>query len=177
MSLLYTTTVPSPSGDNSEEARSTVQPVRETAVPQVDNEREPAIVTDSTDELTGLAPRQAGARHEPSRHPTFNPDEIDYAENDRMYATRGRAAGIEASGVWGRGTMQYDESITPVITGDERLGGDTFSAERQLIQGKAGDFMSGVVVDNTYAALAASAGKRNARKAYAASLFEGWDNV
>lgn len=174
MSLLYTTTIPSPSSDNSEEARQTVQPVRETPIPEVDTSAESAIVTDSTDELTGLASRNAGAQHTPRERVSFIPDEPDYTFNDRQWATRGRAAALEASGQWGRGTFAYDESIAPVLTGAERLGGDTFSAERQLIQGSSGDFMSGVVVDNSYAALAAAHGARQARKAYAASLYEGW---
>lgn len=174
MSLLYVSQIPSPSGDNSEEARSTVQPVRETPIPQADTERPAAIVTDATDELTGLATRVVPADHHASETPTFNPDEVDYQAVDRMWAFKGRAAALEANGVWGHGTMQYDESISPIITGDEKLGGDMFSAERQLIQGQAGDFMTGVVVDNTYAAIAANAAKRNARKAYGASLYEGW---
>jgi len=70
--------------------------------------------------------------------------------------------------------MRYDESISPTITGDEMLGGDTFSAERQLVQGHSGDFMTGVTNDNTYTALAAAAATRQARKAYSASLYEGW---
>jgi len=174
MSLLYTAQIPSPSGDNSEEARSTVQPVRETAAPQVDVERPAAIVTDSTDELTGLASRAVPADHHPSQGASFNPDDVDYQAVDRAWATKGRAASLEAQGVWGHGTMQFDESISPIITGDEKLGGDMFSAERQLIQGNTGDFMTGVVVDNTYAAIAANAAQRNARKAYGASLYEGW---
>jgi len=174
MSLLYTTQIPSPGNDNSEESRATVQPTRESAIPNVDTERPAVVVTDTTDELTGLATRQVPARHTPSSNPAFNPDDVDYQAVDRMWATKGRAAALEAQGVWGRGTMRYDESISPTITGDEMLGGDTFSAERQLVQGHSGDFMTGVTNDNTYTALAAAAATRQARKAYSAYLYEGW---
>lgn len=61
---------------------------------------------------------------------------------DRQVSTSGTAAGREASGVWGHGTLQVLEGIEPTIREGAAFGEDFFSAERDGIQTGMGNYMT-----------------------------------
>lgn len=157
------------------EVRSTLEPVRtdgpaETKEAPDWNERE----TDNSGELVGLSPRVAGAKTEDSEQ--YVPGWAEGASTphniliDQQVASSGTAAAREMAGVQGHGTMQYAESIDPVIRDGAAFGNDYFAVHDKDIQDGAGDYMA-PVPDQWHNAVAASRARSNSRAAFSASQY------
>lgn len=172
--FLWTQQVPS-GGDTSEEARSTVQPTRETPIDDVASPAPLADVADDAPELTGLASRQQPGAFTPKQDTPFPADKlrVDYTANDVLYPTKGRAAALEAAGIWGRKSMQWSDSIVPVIDDGTRLGGDAFVVDRKPIQKDSSLSLQPADTISETAHLAAKLAEQRSRKAYSATRFAG----
>ncbi len=155
--------------------RTTVEPLRDSPIPEVDTEYN-AVEVDSTPELTGFSRTTPAADNTPSRKSppvTYNPDYTSIVDN--QVSSAGQAPSIEAGGTWGHGTAQYDASLEPVVRDGSKLGGDYFLRDPAPVQDGASDYLSTGALstpqDNVWAATAQASATRNARRANAATLY------
>lgn len=164
------------------EVRSTVEPIRTdgqnselTRAPDW-NEKD----TDDSGQLVGLSPREkSGDTHDTEK---YVPWWVSLASNphniitDQQVASSGTAAKREENGVQGHGTMQYTETIDPVIRDAAKLGNETFVRDEEIIQAGAGSYMNPVDTDNWNAAVAGQTAERQSRESYQSTLWNAWLN-
>lgn len=111
----------------------------------------------------GLTAHQTASAVTPSTHypPTPTPDTGDAIQrtiNDGI-ATKGRAPAVEASGVWGHGTMPIVEGIEPGISAAP-FADRYFAALPHAVEST--DFMTPGAVDPNDSAVAQAVGVNNA---------------
>ena len=156
--------------------RSTIEPIRvnSDSAELQDAPEWNEIQTDDSGELVGLSPRMvAGDTHDIEKYApiidTFNHNRII----DDQVSSSGTAAAREASGVQGHGTMQWTESLEPVIRDGGAYGNDYFAADPVDIQSGAGEYMSPDLQGNNHWAsrVAAANAEKASRQAYMSSLF------
>lgn len=128
----------------------------------------------------GLTPSAVGGAVTESRQ-YVNPARAlalqDHTEPiDSQVATSGRAPGLEASGIWGHGTMEYTESIQPQIRDGVVLGNEVFTRDARPVQEGMSAAMTPDAIDPAWAAVAQRAGTRGSRTAFAKTLTQsgGW---
>lgn len=158
-------------------SRVTDEPVRsedsatEPIAPPDWNERE----SDDSGELMGLSRRTKGAYNVPSKQyvPTnlVTADEPHNIIIDRQVASSGTAAKREAAGIQGHGTMQYDESIEPVIREGARFGNTYFERPGSPIQSGVTQSMNPTQTDNWANSVLAARAAQNSRDAAQSSLY------
>jgi len=160
-----------------EEVRSTVEPIR---VDNISAEMQHApdwneLDTDESGELIGLSPRQvSGNTHDSERYLPWWTAKASTNLNkitDEQVASSGTAAAREMAGIQGHGTLQYTETIEPIIREGAKFGNDYFTALPSVIQEGAGEYMTPVQESNWYSAVAQSAAVDGQRKASQATLY------
>lgn len=151
-----------------DEVTTTVEKIRTDAVPEAAKAPEwNELDTDESSQLVGLAPRVVGAATEDSEQ--SRPWWLALASQDRtsiiddQVSSSGTAAARENAGEFGHGTMQYANSMEPVLREGQAFGNDYFKITQPNIQDGAGDYMTALSDNWTNAvsqrsALAASRG-------------------
>lgn len=163
------------------EVRSTVEPVRtdgDTA--EADHSPEwNELDTDESGNLVGLTPRMVGAKTNDMEK--FSPwwarlvggsDGNFNAVVDNQVSTSGTAAAREVAGQQGHGSMQYEESLEPVIRTGGLFGNDYFQASDPHIQDGMGSYMTPADEDNWAASVGAATAKKRSRDAYQGTLYQ-----
>lgn len=168
-----------------EVARSTVEPITDpdlTAEAPPDTPEYNQFINDPTIQ-PGISVHQAGSYwNENQRGPNTDTAAVSRLFNaaiDIQVSSAGRAATIEATEVYGHGTMPWAEGIEPVIREGAEYGEDYFSAGKPAIQQTTGDYMSqpdslGTLVDPDWTAVAAADAASRSREASRATLFDAW---
>jgi len=160
------------------EVRSTVEPIRDDSA-NVEASGAPdwnEFESDSSGELVGLSPRVKAPDTVESQDNT-NPMSLDLAAQnhnaliDNQVATSGTAAAREARGEAGHGTMQYAESLEPVIRPGAAFGNEYFDVLKPDIQDGAGNAMNPTDTDAWNSAVAQSVATSRSRQAYQASAY------
>jgi CubicO group peptidase (beta-lactamase class C family) len=162
--------------------RSTVEPVRtdpqsaEADNPPDFNEFE----SDESGQLTGLAPRVAGADVTDSSQ--YRPGWLGLASDqkniiiDQQISTSGSAAKREEAGEVGHGTMFFEQSMEPVVRDGAFFGNDYFAVGDTDIQSGAGLYMTPPGDDRFLQAVLQSQANTDSRKAYQATQFNAFLN-
>jgi hypothetical protein len=96
---------------------------------------------------------------------------------DNQVATSGTAAAREARGEAGHGTMQYAESLEPVIRPGAEFGNVYFDIVKPEIQEGAGNAMNVTDTDPWNMAVAQAEATRRSRDAYQATLYSAFLNA
>lgn len=164
------------------EVRSTVEPIR-TDGDNAEAHRDPdwnEFSSDNSGELVGLTPRVKGAETTDSEKYTRG-DLGLAAQNhnaliDNQVASSGTAARREEAGLWGHGTMQYAESLDPVIRPGGAYGNDFFNVMKPPTQDGAGDFMTVTDTDAWNNAVAQTSANAASRRAYQSSVYSAFLN-
>lgn len=164
------------------EVRSTVEPIRTDGV-NAEAHRDPdwnEFSSDNSGELVGLTPRVKGAETtdtEKYARGDLALASVNYnAVIDNQVATSGTAAQRESAGQAGHGTMQYAESLDPVIRPGGAFGNDFFNVMKPPTQDGAGDFMNVTDTDAWNNAVAQTSANANARRAYQGSVYSAFLN-
>ena len=165
-----------PVPQNEDDARSTLEPIRTSGATVEGDEPEwNEFQSDDSPELVGLAPRLKGPDTRDSEHgPAFWLAQAGYPYNDRIdeqVSSSGTAAAREASGKFGHGTMQYADSVEPVVRDGGSFGQTYFAGHPHDIQSEAGDYMAPALADNWAVAVDTAEAKAAARGSYQASLY------
>lgn len=161
---------------NENEVRSTVEPVRTDAPPELDKPPEwNEFETDDSGSLVGLSPRTVGSDTRDSEQ--YVPWWQQFAnENhnkliDDQVSSSGAAAARESHGEQGHGTMQYAIGIDPQIRDGAAFGNEYFTSHDADIQDGAGTYMTPADDDNWLQTLAATQAQNASRKAYQDSQY------
>lgn len=166
------------------EVRSTVEPIRTDAA-NVESTGAPdwnEFESDNSGELVGLTPRVKGAETVESK-PNTDPTGLALSTQnhnaiiDNQVATSGTAAARESRGEAGHGTMQYAESLEPVIRPGASFGNEFFDIQKPQIQDGAGNALNPTDTDDWNLAIAQSAATANSRRAYQSSLYNAFLNA
>lgn len=161
---------------NEDEARSTLEPIRTDAPPEMDsppewNEQE----FDSSGSLVGLSPRDVGSDTRDSEQYTpwwiAGADELHNPIVDEQVSSSGTAASRESSGQQGHGTMQYAIGIEPVIRPGAAFGSDYFASHEAVIQDGAGSYMLPPGQDDYMQALVSASAEKASREAFQATQY------
>lgn len=157
------------------EVRSTVEPIRTDASPELNAPPEfNEIDTDESGQLVGLSPRVMAGDTTDSQQ--YSPWWADLMQDhnaiiDEQVSSSGTAAKRELAGEQGHGTLQYTQSMEPVIRAGAAFGNDYFLSNPAVIQDGAGDYMNPMASDSFANAIAQSQATLASRKAYNDSLF------
>lgn len=159
------------------EVRSTVEPIRNddasVEMPHAPEFNE--FDTDESGELVGLSPRVViGPTDDTQKYAPWWARLADEPHNiivDRQVASSGTAAAREMNGEQGHGTMQYTESLEPVIRDGARFGNDYFVANEMVAQEGAGSYMTPPDTDNWLVAVAADRADRQSRQAFMSTQY------
>lgn len=159
-----------------DEVRQTTEPIRvsdaakDTDTPDW-NERE----SDQSPELTGLSRRMLAPHTVDTvkSAPWWDALATDNhnARIDNQVATSGTAAAREQAGQFGHGTMQYSESLEPVIREGAAMGNDYFVVNDKVVQEGAGEYMRPDPNGEWLNAMAAKNAAAASRQAAQASLY------
>lgn len=162
--------------------RSTVEPVR-TDDSQTVMDHAPGfneLSTDSSGELVGLSPREVvGPTEESEQSAPFWAAPASFNHNriiDEQVSSSGTAAARELAGRQGHGTMQFTESMEPVIRDGATFGNEYFAPQTTVIQDGAGAYMSPVVTDSWGHAVAQAHAVDKSRQAFNSSLYSTFMN-
>lgn len=165
-----------------EEARTTVEPIRtdnaeaEAASAPEWNQR----AADESPQLVGLSPRVKGAETiDTAKYAPWWAAAASEPHNiviDRQVASSGTAAAREVAGQQGHGTMQYADSVEPVIRDGAKFGNDYFKVGATDIQSGAGPYMTPIEGDNWNQAVAQAVGTDGSRRAFQSSLYNTFMN-
>jgi hypothetical protein len=137
------------------------------------------VDTDTSDDLTGLAHRQLGGdENETVKYDAWWIPLAEQNHNaiiDNQIAESGTAAGREAAGIQGHGSMQFTESIEPVVRDGFQYGSDYFKSHEDGTGGNVagGNYMSNAIPDIEWQGVAAELARANSRDAYAGM----YDNI
>lgn len=160
------------------EARETMEPIRTDGV-GAESQHAPdwnEVETDASSQLIGLAPRAKGAdtRDTEKSVPWWTTlASADYSSViDRQVSSSGTAARREESGQTGHGTMQYEQSMEPVIRDGAAFGNDYFVSNDRAIQDGAGAYMTADENSQWLNVVAAQKARTSSRQAYQASLYQ-----
>lgn len=158
------------------QAQATTEAIRDDSV-NAESQRAPEwndFQSDDSGELIGLAPRTKGAdTTDTEKYSPWWADNATVNHNaiiDNQVATSGTAAAREMAGEQGHGTMQYANSIEPVIRAGAAFGNDYFLSNPAVIQDGAGAYMTAINDDNWAQAAAQSNANATSRQAYNATL-------
>lgn len=130
---------------------------------------------DVSPELRGLTQRQVSGDVTDSQQ--FRPwwarfaDEMHDVIVNRQVASSGTAAARESAGIQGHGTMEYTNSIAPVIRPGISFGNDYFTALPKPVQEGMGEDMLPVSNDSWMRAVAQSRGIEGQRRAERSTLY------
>jgi hypothetical protein len=150
--------------------RSTLEPIRTDGTATLDEApewNEPD--TDHSGQLTGLPDRNVGGAVIPTEK--YTPPWLNNAQRNYEYpitsqiASSGTAAGREAAGQQGHGTMMRTETLEPVIRDGGAFGQDYFSSHEKDIQEGAGNYMTPATGGNDWNVVAQQLGTNGARAA------------
>lgn len=158
-----------------EEANRTLEPIRK------DGELAEATHAPDWNELDtdegstpGLAPRAvAGDTTDSEQYAPWWAAAASYNHNeivDNQVASSGTAAAREVAGEQGHGTMQYAESMEPVIRDGAAFGNDYMLANPAVIQEGAGNYMT-PVTDRWASAVAQNRATQDSRAAFQDSQY------
>lgn len=157
-------------------AQATTGPVRDDGPAEMPNAPEfNEIETDQSGELTGLAQRNlAGDTTVIEKYSPWwlaKASSLFNAPIDEQVSSSGTAAAREAEGQSGHGTMQFTQSIDPVLHDGMVMGNDYFQSNPMDVQEGAGSYMTPTDVDNFANALNQARGTDNSRLAAQSSLY------
>lgn len=164
------------------EVRSTIEPLRSDG-DNAESQRDPdwnEFQSDNSGELVGLSPRVKGAETTDivKAVPTnLNLATVNYnAVIDNQVASSGTAAKREERGEQGHGTMQYAESLDPVLRPGATLGNEYFDIVKPPTQDGAGDFMNVTDTDAWNSAVAGSRAQASSRQAWQSTQYSAFLN-
>jgi hypothetical protein len=161
-----------------DEVRSTVEPVRNDSI-EAEEQHAPEwneFASDDSGQLVGLSPRVAGAdTTDTIKYPASWAADASAPHNeivDQQVASSGTASRREEAGQQGHGTMQYANSMEPVIRDGARYGNDYFVVNDQSIQEGAGEYMQPDQQDQWAQAVAQSNAAKNSRAAFQSTAYD-----
>lgn len=164
-----------------DDARATTEPIRDDGenASSDDSPEFNELETDESGELDGLANREVAAHVNDSEK--VDPWWIRLLTNhnqivDNQVSSSGTAARRESGGEHGHGTMQYGQSIEPVIRDGASFGNDYFITNDSGIQDGAGEYMSPFDSNNWVNAVHHSKATQNSRDATQASMYDAFFN-
>lgn len=120
-----------------------------------------------------------GFTHESVNYPPAYPDLARHDYNaviDDQVSSAGRAPMIEATGVWGHGSAQWQESLQPVIRDGVVIGNTVFLSNDMPVQQGAARPMLPDQQDQSWAGVAQQMAIARSRAAFASTLSaaDGW---
>ncbi|HEY6018773.1 MAG TPA: hypothetical protein VIY48_02455 [Candidatus Paceibacterota bacterium] len=164
-----------PQDENS--VRSTVTTVVPDAPPSVEEERPQFNAFDSDpDTQGGLTTRQMASYRAPSvrtPHPAESTANVDYsAPIDNQISTAGRAPSLEAAGVWGHGSANWQDATEPTIRPGAQFGADYFAAHARHAQHGIGAYMQPSRNPDDLSAMAQAQAANNSRRAAQEAIYD-----
>lgn len=167
-----------PVPQNENEARATLEPIR-TSTATVEEPDSPdwnEFESDDSPELVGLSPRLKGPDTIPSEQSApFWSKLADVNHNviiDQQVSSSGTAAQRETAGEFGHGSMQYADSIEPVVREGGAFGNTYFASHGHEIQSESGNYMQPVNSDNWGRGVVSAEAQAGARAAQRSTLFD-----